>query len=254
MLGIASHDEVALINRLCLEFPEINNELELIEKSLIHYASQTSKPLNPVLKNEIVSQLEFSAKENNATKVISIAKSERRLKLYKYGMAACLFLLITSLAYNLLLNEKLKNLVVELQKSEDEQNYAVKEININKLALASIRQQLQIVAKPKVITVVLNGMNSLAKNSAKIHWNTVTDELYFNASQLPKSPDSKQYQLWAIVAGRPVDAGIINWSDSGGIFQKMNLIKGAQAFAVTIEKVGGSVTPTLETMCLLGNV
>jgi hypothetical protein len=37
-------------------------------------------------------------------------------------------------------------------------------------------------------------------------------------------------------------------------FQKMKTITSAQAFAVTIENMGGSVAPTLETMCLLGNV
>ena len=42
--------------------------------------------------------------------------------------------------------------------------------------------------------------------------------------------------------------------NSDSTFQKMKAIKNAQAFAVTIEKVGGSVAPTMDTMCLLGNV
>jgi anti-sigma-K factor RskA len=97
-------------------------------------------------------------------------------------------------------------------------------------------------------------MNYLLKNSAAVHWNTETDEVYFDASQLPASPASKQYQLWAIVAGKPVNAGVIDLSAAREVFQKMKSVKGAQAFAVTIEKAGGSPAPTLDTMCLLGKV
>ena len=38
------------------------------------------------------------------------------------------------------------------------------------------------------------------------------------------------------------------------VFQKMKSVKGATAFAVTIENAGGSQVPSMETMCLLGNV
>jgi anti-sigma-K factor RskA len=66
-------------------------------------------------------------------------------------------------------------------------------------------------------------------------------------------PAGKQYQLWAIVDGKPVDAGMIDLNQPI-VFQQMKTINSAQAFAVTIENVGGSATPSLETMCLLGNV
>ena len=48
-------------------------------------------------------------------------------------------------------------------------------------------------------------------------------KLYFNANNLPKSPNQKQYQLWAIVNGKPVDAGLVDATDSDSIFQKMKL-------------------------------
>ena len=59
---------------------------------------------------------------------------------------------------------------------------------------------------------------------------------------MQQTPTGKQYQLWAIVDGKPVDAGVIN--NCIGLC-KMKKIDHAEAFAITLEKEGGSPTPTL---------
>jgi len=64
-------------------------------------------------------------------------------------------------------------------------------------------------------------------------------------------PSDKQYQLWAIVGGQPVDLGVYQ---TGAAMQKMKNIEGAQMFAITIEKAGGSATPTLDQMIVAGPV
>ena len=63
----------------------------------------------------------------------------------------------------------------------------------------------------------------------------------------------KQYQLWAIIDGKPIDAGMMDIEAPGAI-HKMKSITGAQAFAVTLEKKGGSANPTMNAMYLMGNV
>jgi len=52
----------------------------------------------------------------------------------------------------------------------------------------------------------------------------------------------------------PVDAGVFDWNSEG--LQKMKSISGqaVAAFAVTIEPKGGSESPSLETMQVIGNV
>ncbi len=61
-----------------------------------------------------------------------------------------------------------------------------------------------------------------------------------------------QYQLWAIVDGKPVDAGVFDSTTAGLL--KMKALAGAAAFAVTIEPRGGKATPSLETLQVIGNV
>ncbi len=58
-------------------------------------------------------------------------------------------------------------------------------------------------------------------------------------------------QLWAIVEGKPVDAGMI---DACSGLCKMKNISNASAFAITLEKRGGSPTPNLEQLQVIGNV
>ena len=70
---------------------------------------------------------------------------------------------------------------------------------------------------------------------------------------MPKAPEGKEYQLWAIVDGKPVDLGMYDENNSQKL-QAMKTISKPQAFAITLENKGGSPTPTMEQMYVLGNV
>ena len=88
---------------------------------------------------------------------------------------------------------------------------------------------------------------------ATICWNSKTKEVYVGFSNLPAPPTDKQYQLWAIADGKPVDLGVIDKTSDTAAIQKMKVIEKAQAFAVTLEKKGGNPTPTLDEMYALGS-
>jgi anti-sigma-K factor RskA len=98
--------------------------------------------------------------------------------------------------------------------------------------------------------VRLNGLKVAPKAKATACWCPDSKELYFSSESLPAPPSGMEYQLWAIVDGKPVDAGMIKM-DSG--MQKMKQISNATAFAVTLEKTGGSLTPTGD-MYVMGNI
>jgi anti-sigma-K factor RskA len=72
-----------------------------------------------------------------------------------------------------------------------------------------------------------------------------TGEVYIDPSNLPEAPAGKQYQLWAIVDGKPVDGGMIitTKKDNKYRIQKMKTFGKAEAFAVTLETEGGNPTP-----------
>jgi len=255
VLGTTKPEETAVVNKLCKEHPELLKEIEAIEESLMNFSARVSTPVNHELKNKIEAHLTFNSEESPVAKVISIKKeTDNRLTIYKLGIAASLLLFLTSLMYNVRLNRMYSKVNAELAELNAAKSYMAEQMNIQQASLVTMNMELQILADPKVKTIALKGMNSLDKKSAMVHMNMETYAVYFNASALPATPDEKQYQLWAIVDGKPVDAGIIDMKSTAQVFQKMRPIKGAQAFAVTIEQIGGRPTPTMETMCLLGNV
>jgi anti-sigma-K factor RskA len=64
---------------------------------------------------------------------------------------------------------------------------------------------------------------------------------------MPELPSDAQYQLWALIDGKPADLGVFN-TPKDKVFLKMKNTQKADAFAITIEKKGGSVSPTLVKM------
>jgi anti-sigma-K factor RskA len=251
VLGATSAGETAMIRDLCTKHPELIKEIEAIEEALIKYAAKNTVPLDSKLKESINSKLEFN-RQPDTGKIVPLQPAVPSLKAYKFGIAASVLLLIGSGAYILNLHQKLDRLHGEIAELSASKSFLADELKVQQTSFITLNSRFGIISNPKVKTIALSGMNSLANKAALVHWNTETNEVYFNASSLP-APTNKQYQLWAIVDGKPVDAGIIDLQNSTA-FQKMNSIKGAKAFAVTIENVGGSVTPSLDTMCLLGNV
>lgn len=89
---------------------------------------------------------------------------------------------------------------------------------------------------------------------ATVYWNPKSQEVLLTVHNLPEPAADQQYQLWSIVNGKPVDAGVFDMATASTGFQKMKAVPGAQMFAVTLEKKGGSPTPTLAAMYLAGKV
>jgi anti-sigma-K factor RskA len=77
---------------------------------------------------------------------------------------------------------------------------------------------------------------------ATVYWNTKSKDVYLLVNNLPQPASDQQYQLWAIVDGQPVDAGVFDVQNASGLLRMKNMPR-AQVFAVTLEKRGGSTTP-----------
>ena len=74
--------------------------------------------------------------------------------------------------------------------------------------------------------------------------------------KLPANDKDHQYQLWALVGGKPVDLGVFDKTatDSTIDMKEMKSLALAQAFAVTLEPRGGSVNPTMDQMMVVGTL
>ena len=78
-----------------------------------------------------------------------------------------------------------------------------------------------------------------------VFWSKEKGDTYLSLVNMPMPPQGKQYQLWVIQDGKPVDMGMIPNDMVYGGMQKIDksILKG-QAFAISLEKEGGNPTPT----------
>ena len=106
-------------------------------------------------------------------------------------------------------------------------------------------------ADPATAKIVMNGTPDHPGMAATVYWNKSTESIYLHVDNMPATPADGQYQLWAIGKNGPVDAGVFD--PQTGMIRMKNAVD-AQAFAVTLEKRGGSPTPTLSNMYVIGKV
>ena len=125
-------------------------------------------------------------------------------------------------------------------------------------SLDEYRNTLAHLKNPAMSVIKMAG-NLVPKNGspdptsmATIYWNKTSTEVYLMINNLPKNSSGKQYQLWAIVNGKPVSAGVFDMNENDPVM-KMSNVSGAQAFAVTLEEKGGSESPK-GAMYVLGSI
>lgn len=121
-----------------------------------------------------------------------------------------------------------------------------------KLAMQDMEQKLKITSNPDMLKIALAGVDKHPDSKAVVFWDKNTKDVYLSANTLPKVPQGMQYQLWAISDGKPVSAGMYSEDKDSKI--SLANIPNAQAFAITLEKEGGSDVPTMENMFVMGGV
>jgi len=262
ILGTATAEEIRLIREMEKLYPEVKAEMEEIEASLIRYAEAGASPSGSVKRNLEAQLFEKEAAPKKRSSVVNISSLSGPAKWMPYAVAASVGLLIgvSAVTYSLYsqLNKTrvhLAALQLENEVLADEMGKQGVELRQQIALLTDKKIELAMVLKPGSKVVSLKGMDIAPESTAMVIWNTKDKQVYINAASLPSPPQGKQYQLWAMVNGKPVDAGVFTVTEGTSfVMQKMKDMPDAQAFAVTLENEGGSPTPTMDAMYLMGSV
>lgn len=161
------------------------------------------------------------------------------------AMAASLLLLVSIAGLVYLVREQ-DSMKTQLAAMQQKQQHTA-------LAYNQLQQKWDMSSNPEMKTVMLKGVEKHPGMKAMVYVDNKTKQTYLSLENLPQAPKDMQYQLWAIVDGKPVDAGMYD-QQSGDMVQKMYVIENAQAFAITLEHAGGSPTPTMENMYVMGEI
>lgn len=247
LLGIATPQEAAELETLRKQYVEVEQAIREAQETMDAFALTHLETPPPQVKENLWAELGLSEKSKDAEEEIikDVEPTVVRISpFYKYLAAASVALLLGSLIYNYTLNSKLDAMRADIEALNAKDRAAAEQ-------LSAANQQISVLKNPNSKHIRLEGTEKFKGNLAGVIWDSQSKEVYLQMHQMVNLPSDKQYQLWAIVDGQPVDLGVYQ---SGTAMQKMKNVDGAQLFAITIEKAGGSPVPTLEQMIVAGGV
>ena len=258
--GLTSPEEGRQVEDWIKQYPEIKQELDAIEASLETYAQANAIEPSSSVKDKIFSQIAKDTQKDNDNNVplTNFAMAQDRVyripAFFKLMAAAMFILLIGSVVLNYSYYNKYQTANDQYRSAANELQVAQEKNKENQQANVAMKDDISVMSDKNSLPVVLKGTPHAPDALAKIYWMKNTGEVYVDPTNLPSVPEGKQYQLWAIVDGKPVDAGMI--STEKGIYhiQKMKSFGSAQAFAITLEKAGGSPTPTMDQVYVIAKI
>jgi len=256
VLGLASPDETEEFERMCAAHSEVRaarDSFELrLETNLLREATQPPKEL----KSRIFSEIGMESEE----KAVQTASRPKpvlipRAGYARYVAAASFILLAGSVLINLYLLNQYKKSIAQYQELLSSQNVLVQNNQVLQTRLESFQTAISLMKNPYMAIVKLGAVEGspAPHGMATVYWNSQSKDVYLLVNQLPKPSSEKQYQLWAMVDGKPVDAGMIDMNEAAP-FMKLKNIPRAEAFAITLEKKGGSPVPTMDALYVMGKV
>lgn len=260
ILGHASPEEAGILECVMKNNAEVKAAYEEAQKTFELLATaQAVTPPND-LKSKIWDKIQLEQNVEDEKPVIplnnvepkaetqQIKTQEKKIEKsngWKNFAVAATVLFLVSIGANLywMSNQnEIKNELAVFKSDKQSQN----------LAMQNLEQKLKITSNPNMLKIVLAGVEKHPESNAVVYWDKTSKDVYLTANSLPKAPEGMQYQLWAIADGKPVSAGM--YTDDKDAKIALANIPSAQAFAITLEKEGGSEIPTMENMYVMGGV
>ncbi|QRR02203.1 anti-sigma factor [Dyadobacter sandarakinus] len=284
VLGTVSPQEKQEVECMSHIYPEIKEELLRTEKALEEYALKHQTPPPASLKESLFAQMNFDAprefkEEHIETPSVVPAETEEKTVVpaqtdndgrravvndafervetrevvpfwSKLAVAAAiLFAIFAGWSAVQMTEYKGSNeqLAAELGSVKGEMEGIKTNLAYNEALAAMYRN-------PDYKVVKMAGLPKSPESAVAALWNQKTNEVMLDVQKLPSAPAGKQYQLWTIVGGQPVDMGMLDNQFSGKVLKMKDSQPGAVAFAITLEKEGGVPSPTMEEMVVMGKV
>jgi anti-sigma-K factor RskA len=257
VLGDVTHEERLQVEAMAAQHPAIKAELDEIERSLQSYAEanavEPGENLRDKVLNSLVTNLAddriFGSQEQEEKSVATVVQmsNPRQVTIFKYAFAACFVLLIVSVAA-----------LINAYRQIDQSNTLIASLQSQNQRIANTvslkNHELEILHDASFTMVKLQGTKKSPSSSLMVAFSPAKKKVMIDMANanMPVNDKYHQYQLWALVGGKPVSLGVFDADTTSKDMKEMESIASADAFAVTLEKRGGSPTPTMDEMMVLG--
>jgi len=291
VLGTVSPQEKQEVECMSHIYPEIKEELMRTESALEQYALKHQTPPPASLKEMLFAQMNFDetiepvsatpdttdvsalaeADEEHTIRILPVAEdrtemqsSDRNVFINEVNGGATViypswakFAVAASILFALLFGWSfLQNTGLKKQNEEFAANIdnMKSDVDVMKKDMEYKETLASLYRNPNHKVVKMAGLEKSPESVVAAIWDTKTNDVLLDVQNLPAAPSGKQYQLWTIVDGKPVDMGVLDQEFSNKVLKMKQANPGAVAFAITLEKTGGSPSPTMEDMFVMGKV
>jgi len=245
VFGKLSEAENQEVQQMMAEHPIIRQEVVAIEDAVINLSQSVAPRLSATNYEKIRHQI------LEKRKVIEM-KSKSSWSSYVGWVAAAVLVVGFGLQFNKL-NESNKA-IDKLGAEKSVMQESIVDLELKKKEAETV---LAIVRDNNNQAVALSGQAVSPESYAKAYYNKVTKEVYVDVAGLPTPPKGKVYQVWALKLTplTPTSIGVLDnfTADNTKVF-KVDNAQDAEAFGITLEPAGGSISPTLEQLYTLGKV
>lgn len=282
VLGTVTPQEKQEVECMSHIYPEIKEELLRTESALEEYALKHQATPPPSLKESIFAQMNFEAPAEEETQAGEIAEEktvslsdttataqpvEPEARVIDHAFDRVETQVVTpvwaklAVAAAVLLALFAGWSAMQMTDLKHSNNEMVAKAETMEAEMAAMKSQTEynqalatLFRSPSYKHIHLAGLPKSPESAVSAFWNTQTNEVLLDVQNLPAAPQGKQYQLWSIVDGKPVDIGMLDNAFTGKVLKMKNTKAGSVAFAITLEKEGGNPTPTMEEMYVMGKV
>ncbi|MFD2933472.1 anti-sigma factor [Spirosoma flavum] len=254
VMGAVSDQERREVECLSSIYPDIRRELDQLSEVLESYALLHSVEPPASVKTKLLDQLDFGRPvQETIVRPMPVDTTSSPTFRVTWIVAASMGLLLLLFSFFLLSQLRTnQKTMASIRTDNSKMQTEVRQLRDQK---TQTDQALAVLRQPGTRTLELRGNEKAPQGNMLVFWNSQTHQVAVQVQSLPPLPADKQYQLWSMVGGKPVDAGVFDSSTAPDMVQRLNRsVNRADAFAVTVEKRGGSPTPTLSTLLALAPV
>lgn len=261
--GMITQDETEELETAIQQFPEVAAAVDAYRYSMERYVLAQSITPRPHIRDNLFLYINNHNKPTeNSLLLETVTRQEPKTRpmenkkqSWKWVSTVAFLLLVGSLILNYVFFNRYREFKGYKDKYQSllvSQNSILSKSRFYESRLLQMEESLDFLQEPGVKRVQMPGTKAFPEAMATVFWNPQKTDVYLRVNNLPEPAADKQYQLWAIVDGKPIDMGVFEMGDSVKLLQKMKTIGRVDMFAVTLEKKGGAVSPTLEQMYVAG--
>ena len=264
LLGELTEREREEVIAMAKAHPEIQQELDALEEAMFAFDELSGKTPAPQLKEKIFASLEeeFKQEQPAEKKVekLTPAPSPTETKVVKispwkpFAVAASIVAILAS-AVAIYFAGKFYDTEEKFVALLQDQQVMADNLNQVKLQYEETDSRLDRLVAGDFKRVEMKGESFAMQKDAKVDvfWDSKAQEVFVAVNTLNSLSAEFDYQLWAIGKDGPVGIGLVNPGEKFTL-QQMQAVAEAGAFAITIEPKGGSKSPTLDKLVVLGEV